>query len=233
MYSACQIMAPVYKWLITRTLLATLALATLFLFGCSQTEARPQAQEASPTAVADMPATPVPPAVAIPNMPVPKIATKSLVPAPTIVPFTTTSAIAKLNEPAPDFELEFFTGEKLRLSDLKGKVVVLNFWASWCPPCRREMPGFEKTWQEYKEQGVVFIGVAVQDYEPDSRAFAEEVGVTYPIGMDWDGRIFDMYRPTAMPTTFMINRDGIVSRRIVNYANEAMLRIFLKGQLDQ
>ena len=55
----------------------------------------------------------------------------------------------------------------------------------------------------------------------------------HPIDMDWDGRIFDMYRPTTMPTTFMINREGVVSRRIVNYANEAMLRIFLKGRLDQ
>jgi peroxiredoxin len=217
-YSAHQITESVRRKLI---LLAILTLAVSFQIGCGQTEARPQAQEPSPTAVADIPATAMPPT-----------ATPTLVPAPTTNAITTPK-VAKLNEPAPDFELELFTGEKMRLSDLKGKVVVLNFWASWCPPCRREMPGFEKTWQEYEERGVVFVGVAVQDHEPDSRAFAKEVGVTYPIGIDWDGRIFDKYRPTAMPTTFMINREGLVSRRIANYANEAMLRIFLKGQLDQ
>jgi len=211
-------------------LLAALTLAVLFLMGCNQTEAQPQSQEASPMAAADTTATAMPSATAILKTAVPPTATPTLAPAPTT---NKTSRVAKLNEPAPDFELELFTGEEMRLSDLKGKVVVLNFWASWCPPCRREMPGFEKTWREYEERGVVFVGVAVQDYEPDSRAFAEEVGITYPIGMDRDGRIFDKYRPTAMPTTFMINRDGIVSRHITNYANEAMLRIFLKGQLDQ
>lgn len=161
----------------------------------------------------------------------PPTATNTPEPRPTAAPVAS-SEIAELNEPAPDFELELFGGGKVRLSDYEGKVVVLNFWASWCPPCRREMPAFEKTWREYEAKGVVFVGVAVQDYEPDARAFAEETGVTYPIGMDWNGRIFDSYRPTAMPTTFLINREGIVSRRIANYANEAMLRIFLKGQLE-
>ncbi|MCI0790999.1 MAG: TlpA family protein disulfide reductase [Chloroflexi bacterium] len=171
--------------------------------------------------------TQLPASTAIPN-------TSASVPAPdvTAIP-ATASEIARVGEPAPDFVLDLFDGSKVRLSDFEGKVVVLNFWASWCPPCRREMPAFERTWQEYRDQGVVFVGVAVQDNEADSRAFAKKVGVTYPIGMDWNGRILRSYRPTSMPTTFLIDREGVVSRRIANYANEGMLKIFIKGQLDQ
>ena len=161
-------------------------------------------------------------------------ATTTSVPAPAVTAIPVAAMdVARVGGPAPDFELELFDGGKVRLSDFEGKVVVLNFWASWCPPCREEMPGFERTWLAYRDQGVVFVGVAVQDYEPDSRAFVEETGVTYPIGMDRTGRIVRSYRPTSMPTTFLIDREGVISRRISNYANEGMLKIFLKVQLDQ
>ena len=199
------------------------ALAALAATGCDQPQA--QRPESAATPVSSYTPTPQPTPISDTQSEVPK-------PAQAFVPLAA-SEIARVGEPAPDFELELFGGSKVRLSDYEGNVVVLNFWASWCPPCRREMPAFERTWREYRDQGVVFVGVAVQDHEPDSRAFAEETGVTYPIGMDWNGRIFQSYRPTSMPTTFLIDREGVVSRRIANYANEAMLRIFLKGQLDQ
>ncbi|MDA0769095.1 MAG: redoxin domain-containing protein [Chloroflexi bacterium] len=202
-------------------IVSTAMLATLVVVSCSQPQAAVPASTATPASLAT--ATPT----AIPDAP-----SNEPAPAVTFIPVTT-SEIAQLGELAPDFELELFGGGKVLLSDYRGDVVVLNFWASWCPPCRKEMPAFERTWQEYRDQGVVFVGVAVQDHEPDARAFAEETGVSYPIGMDWNGRIFQSYRPTAMPTTFLIDREGVVSRRIVSYANEAMLKIFLKGQLDQ
>lgn len=131
---------------------------------------------------------------------------------------------------AKDFELTLFDGETLRLSDLKGKVVVLNFWASYCVPCRWEMPAFEAMWQEFKDEGVVFVGVAVGDTEEDAIAFAEQVGATYPLGLDTSGEITIDYSATKLPSTYLIDSDGNEARKF-GVANEAVLRIFLKGQL--
>ena len=112
-------------------------------------------------------------------------------------------------------------------------MVVLNFWASWCPPCRWEMPAFERIWQEYQDQGVVFLGVAVSDFEEDARTFAEGVGVTYHLGMDTTGEIATTYRILGMPTTYFIDRQGNVAKTLINAANEGVLRVFLAGQLSK
>ena len=155
---------------------------------------------------------------------------------------TDTSALLTTAEPgpgvstgsaAPDFQLTLFSGETLRLSELKGKVVVLNLWASWCGPCRQEMPSFERTWQEYRDRGVVFLGVAVSDTEQDARAFAQQVGVTYPLGLDTTGQISQTYRPVGLPSTYFIDRQGNIARKLTGAANEAALRIFLRGQLEE
>jgi len=132
---------------------------------------------------------------------------------------------------APDFKISLINGEILRLSDLKGKVVVLNFWASWCPPCRWEMPAFERIWQEYREQDVIFLGVAMLDQEDTVRDFIDKVGVTYPIGLDTSGQIQKAYRVLVMPTTYFIDRHGYISRILSGAANEAVLQIYLDGQV--
>ena len=134
-------------------------------------------------------------------------------------------------QPASDFELILFDGQSLRLSDLRGKVVVLNFWASWCPPCRAEMPDFEEMWRELQHQDVVFLGIALSDSEKDARAFADATGVTYPLGMDQTGRIGRDYRVISLPTTFLIDRDGNESRRF-GIANRGALRIFVETKLN-
>ena len=133
---------------------------------------------------------------------------------------------------ASDFRLDLLDGGNIGLSDLRGKIVVLNFWASWCPPCVRELPAFERTWQEYRERGVVFMGVAVSDTPEDARHFAERAGVTYPLGLDTDGLIMSAYRVLSIPTTYIIDRNGNVARKLGGPANEGALRIFLNGQLD-
>ena len=134
---------------------------------------------------------------------------------------------------AKDFELTLFDGQRLRLSDLEGKVVVLNFWASWCGPCREEMPAFELTWREYRDRGVVFLGVAVADFEEEARAFANFVGVTYPVGLDATGEIALDYFPDRiiLPTTYFIDREGKLQRKIDGLVNQPVLRIFLDGQV--
>ena len=131
---------------------------------------------------------------------------------------------------APDFELVSLKGDPLSLSDLRGKTVVLNFWASWCVPCRWEMPFFEAMWREYEDQGIVFVGVAVSDMEEEAREFAEETGVTYPLALDTTGDVTKDYRVRSLPTTYVIDHEGREVRRF-GTANEAVLRIVLRGFL--
>lgn len=111
-------------------------------------------------------------------------------------------------KPAPDFTLPRFDGGELRLQELRGKVVFLNFWASWCPPCRAEARTLEAAWQKYKNAGVVFVGVNIQDKEPDARAFLEEFGITYPNVIDRGNRVAIDYGVWGIPETFFIDREG-------------------------
>lgn len=144
---------------------------------------------------------------------------------------TTRTIERATGDAAPDFALTLFDGESLRLSDLRGKVVVLNFWGSWCPPCRAEMPAFQRIWEEYRDKDVVFLGVAVGDRETTARVFAKQTGVTYPLGLDKTGNITVDYQVLSFPTTFVIDREGNEAKRF-GVANEGVLRIFLNGQLN-
>ena len=155
--------------------------------------------------------------------------TVTATPAPT--PRTILSTSSTDAEAAPDFEVETFDDETLRLSDLNGKVVVLNFWASWCPPCRWEMPFFETMWQEYRDQGVVFVGIAMSDTLENVKAFADEAGVTYPVALDTTTEIARAYEVLSLPTTFFIGKDGTIERKLTSAANEGLLKVFLRGQL--
>ena len=123
-----------------------------------------------------------------------------------------------LKENAPAFELKLLTEETLRLTDLEGKVVVLNFWASWCLLCRFEMPDFEIAWNEFRDRGVVFVGVAVSDFEEDVRSFARKTGITYHIGIDGGSEMAAAYGIKTLPTTVFVDRQGQLARKRVNRA---------------
>ncbi len=113
---------------------------------------------------------------------------------------------------APGITLDSLTGDPLTLSDLRGKVVVLNLWASWCPPCRAEMPALNALYQKFRDQGLVVLGVntTFQDDEAGARAAIRDWGLTFPIVFDRAGATSRQYRLQAMPTTFFIGRDGII-----------------------
>ncbi len=106
--------------------------------------------------------------------------------------------------PAPDFNLQSFDGGQLSLATLRDRVIVLNFWASWCDPCREEAPILEKAWREYQGQGVIFIGIAYKDTEDKARAFLDEFGITYPNALDPANRVAQAYRVRGVPETFFI-----------------------------
>ena len=112
---------------------------------------------------------------------------------------------------APPLALTFFDGETIRLEDLLGKAVFLNFWASWCLPCRAEARVLEEAWKRYKDRNVVFLGVNIQDREEDARAFMQEFGITYLNGRDATGKIAIDYGVWGIPETFFIDRQGKIT----------------------
>ena len=132
---------------------------------------------------------------------------------------------------AKDFEVELIDGKYVKLSDYRGDIVVLNFWGTWCPPCRAEMPALQRTWDEYKDKGVVFLGVAIYDEPVEVADFAKRYDITYPLAVDTGAQLIVEYNVTSFPTTFLIDKNGNEKRRIVNPVNEGFLRIFLKGLL--
>ena len=138
-------------------------------------------------------------------------------------PVTGRSGFTRVGKPAPEFTLPLLDGGELALSQYVGQPVVINFWASWCPPCRQESLILERAWRSNGSRDVMFVGVDIQDTEEDSRAYVREFGLTYPNGLDADGKITVNYGVIGLPVTFFVNRNGIVERRWVGAINEAQL----------
>jgi cytochrome c biogenesis protein CcmG, thiol:disulfide interchange protein DsbE len=109
---------------------------------------------------------------------------------------------------APDFSLTTFDGQTYKLSELKGKPIVINFWASWCIPCRDEAPAFERAWQNYRDRGLIVLGVDYVDTETDAKKFIAEFQQTYPNGADLGTRISQAFRISGVPETYFIDREG-------------------------
>ena len=129
---------------------------------------------------------------------------------------------------APDFELQTTDGSTIKLSDLRGQAVLVNLWATWCPPCRAEMPAIEKVYNEYKDQGFVVLAVNMtyQDTFADIAPFVEEYGLTFPIPLDTDASVGPAYGLSSLPTSFFIDRDGIINEVVVGGPMaEALLRV--------
>lgn len=128
-----------------------------------------------------------------------------------------------LAKQAAPFTVTLFDGGKVSLKDLRGKAVFLNFWSSWCPPCRAEASDLEAAWKRVKDKNIVFLGVAVQDTDKDSRAFLKEFGITYPNGKDESGRMSVDYGTWGIPESFFIDPQGRITYKHVGGIRAALV----------
>lgn len=119
--------------------------------------------------------------------------------------------------PAPGFNLPRLTGAgRISLDSYRGKAVVVNFWASWCEPCKKEAPLLQETWERYRDDGLVVLGIDAQDFRSDAREFVERYGLTYPIAYDGNGASLGRFGNTGFPETWFMGRDGrLVGEHII------------------
>lgn len=138
----------------------------------------------------------------------------------------TDEGLAK-GETPPDFELTTLDGESVKLSDYQGKKVILNFWATWCPPCRAEMPHMQDYFEEQAAKEnveILAVNLTTEDHGLDKvENFVEEYGLTFPIPMDTEGEIGAIYQAVTIPTSYMIDTEGKVQNKIVGPMNETMI----------
>ncbi len=133
---------------------------------------------------------------------------------------------------APDFTVSLWNGQPgqtIHLSALKGKPVVVNFWASWCDSCTQELPALESAYKQYSQKGVVFVGLAYDDTAANGTPFLQKYGVTYPSGPDASGEISVAYGVTGVPETVFIGRDGKIVSKIPAMVTDATLASGLAG----
>ena len=123
----------------------------------------------------------------------------------------------------PDFTLETVDGETVSLSDYRGQPIVLNFWATWCTPCREEMPLLQETYEAHADAGLVVLGVNVRETPEAVERFLEEVGVDFPVVLDPDSAVVNRYLVTSLPLTFFIDREGRLRTLVVGGMSKKVL----------
>jgi peroxiredoxin len=128
---------------------------------------------------------------------------------------------------ARDFKLETLDGQETSLSDYEDSVVLINFWATWCAPCRAEVPDLEATYQKYQDDGFVVLGVNLEEPPETIVPFVEEFDVTYPILLDRNGELMKTYRAMGLPMSVLVDREGMIQVRHVGFLTASQLEDYL------
>ncbi len=146
-----------------------------------------------------------------------------------------TAMAENISGPAPDFTLKSNRGKNIKLSELRGQVVLLNFWASWCGPCRQEMPLLEKLYQRYQPLGFTLLGINVEEDTRQAKTLLKDVKVSFPILFDNKNSVSERYDISAMPSTILVDRDGNMRYLHKGYkaGDEATYRKWVKSLLKE
>ena len=149
--------------------------------------------------------------------------------APAAVTDVVTTPAPLADHPAPDFTLTNLDGTNIALSDLKGQVLLLNVWATWCPPCRVEMPTIQAAYEQYHDQGFTVVAVNLQEDPSPVAAFMRDYQLTFPVLLDSDGQVSRIYQAFSLPSSFFVDRQGVI--RAVYHG--PMPRSIIAGTLEQ
>jgi thiol-disulfide isomerase/thioredoxin len=143
------------------------------------------------------------------------------------LPAAQSAAAPVVGAPAPDFELTSLDGASLRLTDLRGQVVALNFWATWCAPCRDEMPLLEAALEKYGAEGLAILAIDADEPASLVTDFRDELGVSLPLLLDPGGEVQQLYRVRGYPTTYFVDRDGVIQVQHMGILSEGQLERYL------
>jgi cytochrome c biogenesis protein CcmG/thiol:disulfide interchange protein DsbE len=138
----------------------------------------------------------------------------------------------EVGSPVPDFQLTALDGSPMNLGDRQGSVVIVNFFASWCAPCRQEAAALEQTWLEYQDRGVQFFGIAYKDADSKAQAFLNEFDVTYPSAVERNNRTARAYGLTGVPETFVVDQQGLLVRHFLGPITQTQLSQEIDRLLD-
>jgi len=141
------------------------------------------------------------------------------------------SDIPEVGAIAPEFTLLDLSGVEVQLSDYRGKVLLLNFWATWCPPCQQEIPMFIEVYEELKDEDFVILAVSIGEGKEKVSGFVSEKGMTFPVLLDSSKDVARRYLVRAIPTSVVVDRDGVVQRIVIGMMHESQLRAELKDLL--
>ncbi|GGA32424.1 thiol-disulfide oxidoreductase ResA [Kroppenstedtia guangzhouensis] len=134
---------------------------------------------------------------------------------------------------APDFQLQTLEGKELKLSALRGQTVLLNFWASWCEPCRDEMPAIEKVYEKHKEKGLVVVGINIAESKLTVKGFVRQLDLSFPIVLDKERKVVDQYQIGPIPTSIFIDKEGRVVRNVKGQMDENQLETYVLEALSR
>jgi peroxiredoxin len=146
-----------------------------------------------------------------------------------ITAYTADDTPFDVGDPAPDFTLQNLEGEPVSLSDYRGQGVMINFWATNCPPCREEMPAIERQYQQFKDQGIQILAVNIAESNLVASRFADRYGLSFPILLDKDRSVTQRYGVIPIPTSFFIDKNGIVVAKVQSMMTDEMIREHLQA----
>ncbi|MBA4494276.1 thiol-disulfide oxidoreductase ResA [Paenactinomyces guangxiensis] len=143
------------------------------------------------------------------------------------------SEVPQAGDKAPDFQLTTLDGKEMKLSQLRGKAVMLNFWGTWCKPCRTEMPAMQQMYEKYKGSGFEIVAVNIAETDVAAASFARQYSLTFPIWMDRNRDVVNLYGIKPIPSSFFIDPQGVIRKKIEGQLNVNQLEVYINSVLPQ